>query len=437
MAKSGGATRLNRRAFLRVAGAATGAVVAGGIPALVAAQKAPSFPKGTKLNILEWVSFVPASDVEFKRLATEFGKLAGVEVTVDLINMNDLNPRIASAIETKSGPDIIMMINNWAHLYADGLADVDDVAEEVTKRDGAYYEFIRKAGFVDGRWKAVPLCSVNPTWNYREDWFKEEGSGKFPDTWDELRKVGTALKKKGRPIGQAFGHSLGDPNQYAYPVTWCFGGAEIDDKGKVIINSKQTIEALKFTVAFWNDCLDDGGLAWDDSSNNRAFLAQQISATINGASIYFVAKRQFPDIAKVMNHAHMPKGPAGRFYSLGGQGRAVMKYSKNQPVAKEFLRWFMDRQQYDKWMTANDGYVVGPTPYWEKHALWEKDPKLVPFKESSKFGRWPGYPGQPSRKASEALVKYILVDMYAQTIKGMKPEDAAKWAEGELKKAYA
>ena len=54
-----------------------------------------------------------------------------------------------------------------------------------------------------------------------------------------------------------------------------------------------------------------------------------------------------------------------------------------------------------------------------------------------KFGRWPGYPGPPSRKASEALVKYILVDMYAQAIKGMKAEDAVKWAEVELKKAYA
>jgi hypothetical protein len=29
------------------------------------------------------------------------------------------------------------------------------------------------------------------------------------------------------------------------------------------------------------------------------------------------------------------------------------------------------------------------------------------------------------------------VDMYAQAIKGMKPEDAVKWAEVELKKAYA
>ena len=150
-----------------------------------------------------------------------------------------------------------------------------------------------------------------------------------------------------------------------------------------------------------------------------------------------MAKRQFPDIAKVTGHGHMPRGRAGRFYSIGGQYQSIMKYSKNQQVAKEFLRWFMDRKQYDPWFVANDGYVNGPTPHWEKHDMWERDLKLVPFKESVRFGRWPGYPGPPSRKASEALVKYVLVDMYAQAINGMKPEDAARWAETELKKIYA
>ena len=157
-----GARSIDRRVFLKAAGAATGAAVVGGIPAIVAAQKAPSFPKGTKVSILEWVSFVPASDVEFKRLAAEFGKLAGVDVTVDQINMNDLNPRITSAIETKAGPDIIMMMSNWPHLYADGLADVDDVAEEIAKRDGAYYEHNRMVSVVGNRWKAVPLAPFPP-----------------------------------------------------------------------------------------------------------------------------------------------------------------------------------------------------------------------------------------------------------------------------------
>ncbi len=436
MAKQDGWNNIDRRTFLKAAGAATGAVVAGGIPGIVAAQKPPSFPRGTKLHVLEWVSFVPASDVEFKRLAGEFGKAAGVDVTVEFLNMNDLNPRIASAIETKSGPDIIMMISNWPHLYADGLLDVDDLAEEIGKRDGGYYDQDKSTSFVGNNWKAVPLCTVTPSWTYREDWFKEVGVTKFPETWDELRKVGAELKKRGRPMGQAFGHSLGDPNGWAYPVTWGFGGMEVDKNQKVIINSKETAEALKFTVAFWKDALDEGGLAWDDTSNNRAYLAGTISATINGASIYFVAKRQFPDIAKVTNHALMPLGPAGRFYMVFPQKHAIMKYSKNQPVAKEFIRWLMDRPQYDKWFVTNDGYVNGPTTYWEKHPMWERDPRLIPFREATKIARTPGWAGPPDRKASEVLVKYIMVDMYAQAIKGMKPEDAVKWAEGELKKVY-
>jgi multiple sugar transport system substrate-binding protein len=184
------------------------------------------------------VSFIPAADVELKRQAAEFGQLAGVDVTVELINFNDLNPRIASGIETKAGPDIIQMHNNWSHLYGDGLADVDDVAEEIDRRDGGMYDLFRNVTFVGGRWKAVPMGTSTATFAYRTDWFKEAGAAKFPDTWDEFRKVGAELKKKGRPMGQALGHSVGDPNGWAYSVTWGFGGQEVDkDQKTVLINS--------------------------------------------------------------------------------------------------------------------------------------------------------------------------------------------------------
>src|SRR2546428_13519838 len=99
MAKPGGVTRLDRRAFLRVAGAATGAAAVGGIPEIVSAQKAPSFPKGTKLNILTWVSFVPASDVEFKRLAGGVAKMAGGGVPAGLVKMEDPQPPITAATQ--------------------------------------------------------------------------------------------------------------------------------------------------------------------------------------------------------------------------------------------------------------------------------------------------------------------------------------------------
>ena len=47
-----------------------------------------------------------------------------------------------------------------------------------------------------------------------------------------------------------------------------------------------------------------------------------------------------------------------------------------------------------------------------------------------------GYHGLASAKATESYTKYVIVDMYAKAVQGMKAEDAVQWAEGELKKIY-
>ena len=73
------------------------------------------------------------------------------------------------------------------------------------------------------------------------------------------------------------------------------GGKEVEADGKtVVLNSKETVESIKFAVALWKETMDEGGLAWDDTNNNRAFLSQTVSATNNGASIYIEAKKK-PD----------------------------------------------------------------------------------------------------------------------------------------------
>ena len=358
------ATGLNRRAFLTLTGAAAGAATLGGVPGILQAQKAPSFPKGTKVHLLEWVSFVPAADVELKRQGAEFGKLAGVDVTVELINFNDLNPRIASGIETKAGPDIIQMHNNWPHLYADGLADVDDLAEEIEKRDGGMYDLFRNVTFVGGRFEGGPHGHVPPTFAYRTDWFQEAGAAKFPDTWDEFRKVGTELKKKNRPMGQAFGHSLGDPNGWAYAVTWCFGGQEVDKDQKTGPDQQQGddrgpevhrghVEGRARRRAAWPGTT---AATTAPTSPARSRPRSTAPASTSSPSASSRTSRRSP------SHGHMPKGPAGRFYQMGGQSRAIMKYSKNQQVAVEFIRWLLDRPQYDKLLRGERRLPHRPDP---------------------------------------------------------------------------
>ena len=100
-------------------------------------------------------------------------------------------------------------------------------------------------------------------------------------------------RRRASPTGRRSATPSATRPTWSYPLLWSFGGAETDNSGKkVAINSKGALEAVKFMTALWKEGCDEGGLAWDDTNNNRAFLAGEICATLNGASIYIVAKRQ-------------------------------------------------------------------------------------------------------------------------------------------------
>ena len=440
-------TRVARRTFLKTAGVA--AAAATGIEGILAARRAPAFAQGTKLHIVRWNDFIPEADVWLKKEGMpEASKALGAEVTLETIGFNDLQPRITAAVQSGAGADIFMLYYNWPHLYANSLVDVSDVANAVAKEQGGFYGVFEPSMKVGGKWLGMPHSIVGNAIAYRKSWFKEVGFNEFPKTWDELRKAAAALKKKGKPYGQTLGHTFGDAPTWAYPLLWSFGGAETDKSGKkVAVNSKGTVDSVKYMTALWKEGSDEGGLAWDDSNNNRAFHAGDISATLNGASIYIVAKRQKDKLKDEkgeplyldIDHGLFPlAGGVGQFPLYFSNGHGIMKYSKNQKLAKDLLRWIHKKENFEKWFQVSEGYSVAPTTEWEKHAMWGKiDKPLQMFRTAARKTRIFGCAGPSTAKSTEVYSKYIIVDMYANAASGkMKPEEAVKWAEGELKKIY-
>ncbi len=67
-------------------------------------------------------------------------KALGIKLNIETINGNDLQARTTSAIQSGTGPDVICGLNNWPQLYAESVANVDDVAEEIGKAQGGLYE---------------------------------------------------------------------------------------------------------------------------------------------------------------------------------------------------------------------------------------------------------------------------------------------------------
>ena len=428
------AGKLSRRDFMKTAGAAGLAVAAtGSSVALFNCTK-----KAQELHVVAWSHFIPAADALMKGpLAEELKKATGINLKYETINANDLPARATAAVESGTGADVFQLQWNQAHLFAGGLEDHTKLAQEVGS--DKTYAYLRDSAVVDGVYRGVPFCGVGNANAYRKDYFAEAGV-KAPNTWEEYLAAGKKLKAYGKPVGQTLGHTFGDAPTFVYPLLWSFGGMEVDDKGKVVINSAGTKLACEYLKEFWNSACDENGLAWDDSSNNRAFFAETISSTLNGASIYFVARnspeKAPPGMAEKIGHFLNPEGPSGRYHTILAFHHCITKQSKNKEAAAEFIKFIMSKDVYERYITVQKGYGLGATPDWEDHPFWAQDPVVEPFRFNAKYGRNMGHAGAYNRKASEVQAKYIIVDLFARVAKGDSVQGSIEATERELKSIY-
>lgn len=383
--------------------------------------------------------FVPASNDLLGAQVKKWGEKNGVDATLEVVSLNDLQSKGATAAETGAGPDIIQLWVNAPLQFAEKLVDLDDIASDLDKK-GKWYQVAGDAVKSNGHWKAIPQFFSAHAVNYREDFFRAAGITKTPETWEELLDAGKKLKAaKQPPIGMALGHAVGDGNNFLYSLMWAYGGAEVAEDGKtVIFNSPEVLKAVEFVKQYHADAMTPDVLSWDDSSNNRAFLAGQISATNNAANIYESARTDAPDVYKNMNHFIYPAGPAGRAQYVEMHSLGIMKYSKNQEAAKDLLRYLMDDAQYGPWL-ASAATAAMPLlqAYEDKPDMpWNKDPKLSTFKQVGRYGRMPGWKGPSSAQAAEAFAKFIIIDTFAKAATGSSAADAVKWGESQLKAIY-
>ena len=111
---------IHRRRFLKAIGGATAA--SGGIAAILASGRAPAYAQTTTVHWLRWNDFVPASDEALRAMLPEAEKALGIKVNLERVNLNDLQPRITTGIQSGTGADIIHLFNNHPHLTSATLA---------------------------------------------------------------------------------------------------------------------------------------------------------------------------------------------------------------------------------------------------------------------------------------------------------------------------
>ena len=58
---------------------------------------------------------------------------------------------------------------------------------------------------------------------------------------------------------------------------------------------------------------------------------------------------------------------------------------------KEYLRFMMEREQYEAWQSASLGYVQQPLKAYADMQFWKSDPKLLPYRNVPGLTRDNGY----------------------------------------------
>ena len=245
---------------------------------------------GASLRVLRPSKFVEGDEVLFLENTKKFTEATGVEVRVDSESWEDLRPKTAVAANVGSGPDIVLAWSDDPHQFQTQTLDLTDIATYLGQKYGGWYPLAEKYGTnAEGRWIAMPIGASGGRFCYRKSLVNEAGYETIPQDLDGFLELARKLQESGRPIGLALGNAVGDANAWCNWVVWTHGGAMVDEEDNVIINSPETVEALKYAKALY-DTFVPGTLSWLDPSNNKAYLAGEVSGTQNGISIYYAAK---------------------------------------------------------------------------------------------------------------------------------------------------
>jgi multiple sugar transport system substrate-binding protein len=420
--------RVNRRRFLQV----SAGTVAG--LSLAALDRAPALAQKRELSFLSWNHFVPAADDELRRQAEAFGKQAGVTVRVDTIAHLQLPVKRAAEAQSQAGHDLLLTGGADPFLFEPQLADVGDLVDELGKKYGGWYPFAAESCQTKSGWKAVPWFWISFPATYNMAHFKKAGL-EYPKTWAELLHHGKILKKQGNPVGIAISH-CGDAITTYWSVAWCHGAKVLEADGKTpAINSDKTAQVIEYYKELYADAMESEVLSWDDASNNRCILAGKCSWIHNPISPYNAALKEKMPIADDINHHSSPAGPAGTHSAPPINMVSIWKFSKNIPLAKDFVKFLFQKENYDAWIVAGNAFNHPPLRHLADHPIWARNPKFAMLPKEAEFAHPRGWPAKPNDAVARIEVNYILPDMVAKAVNGMPVKRAMEWAQDQVAQA--
>jgi len=402
------------------------------------------------LKILQWNHFVPGYDKWFNnQYIKEWGEKNDTDVIVDNVGIPAINTTAAAEVSAKKGHDLFLFL--WPKpVYEDEVIDHREIYEEVEKKYGKPIDLAIKSTYNPKTKKYFGFSDsyVPDPINWRKSLFDEVGAK--PDTWDEIRVAGKKIKdKRGVPVGIGLAQEI-DTAMAMRAILYSFGGSEQDEQGRLVIGSKNTVDAVKFVKALYQETMTPEVFSWDASSNNRAMLAGRASVVLNAISITREAenKNLLVDGKPIGDDIWLAKPAKGPVRRMGLEHvmnvYVIWKFAENIAGAKKFLVDYVGN--FHKAFEASEFYNFPcfPKQVPDLKQMLQKDSKGKPadkyavLADSLEWATNVGYPGYSNAAIDDIYSQWIVNNMFAKAAQGvMSPEDAVKEAEAKARDIFA
>jgi multiple sugar transport system substrate-binding protein len=402
------------------------------------------------LKILQWNHFVPGYDKWFNnQYIKEWGEKNDTDVIVDNVGIPAINTTAAAEVSAKKGHDLFLFL--WPKpVYEDEVIDHREIYEEVEKKYGKPIDLAIKSTYNPKTKKYFGFSDsyVPDPINWRKSMFDEVGMK--PDTWDDIRVAGKKIKdKRNVPIGIGLAQEI-DTAMAMRAILYSFGGSEQDEQGRLVIGSKNTVEAVKFVKALYQETMTPEVFSWDASSNNRAMLAGRASVVLNAISVTREAenKNMMVDGKPIGDDIWLAKPAKGPVRRMGLEHvmnvYVIWKFAENIAGAKKFLVDYVGN--FHRAFEASEFYNFPcfPKQVPDLKQLVQNDKKAKPpdkyavLADSLDWATNVGYPGYSNAAIDDIYSQWIVNNMFAKAAQGvMSPEDAVKEAEAKARDIFA
>ncbi|AFY54599.1 carbohydrate ABC transporter substrate-binding protein, CUT1 family [Rivularia sp. PCC 7116] len=418
------------------------------------------------LNVWWDKGFNPEEDEALRQLVSNWENTTGKKINLVFYTTDSLGEKIRRSLKAGLPPDIVMSFKAESspnsRLAWDGkLLDVSDIINSVKNR---YPKAILKTvNFYNNVAKkrsyyAVPIHQGTMHIYYWRDLLAEVGRSEqdIPKEWDAFWKFWKQVQDDLRAKNQSKIYSLGftispeagDTYYLFEQMLEAYDVKIVDSRGKLLIDDPKVRQGIIKVLNWYRNFYEQGyippaALKWLNPDNNRSILNREIVMTPNSTLSIPVAVRQDADIYKnklgILEFPNKPSGEPMRHLTMAEQA-SILSESKNQKLAKEFLKYLVQTQVMKDYLTKAGGRNSPTMETVWQDSFWTnpEDPHISYATKTFTEGRIRYFHTAQNPAYSRVLDRNIWGDAIEKVlVKQISPEKAADEAIQKIKSIYA